>query len=197
MGLGGFDGTGAILADDMGLGKTLTTISVCWTLLKQGYVVCAVHPVGCGCLPPTTMARPFGKPMARKIIIVVPSSLVDNWRLEFKKWLGPERCRPVTVNVKGKVGCPTPTIHPTHAHVRSRSSAGVGRTSSCARLRDWLVCCAPRADHLLRGTVAVCVALPNALLIACHLCPYRCTASTLMCCVPPPSGCWCATKATG
>ena len=47
--------------------------------------------------------RPYGKPTANKFVVVTPSSLVDNWRAEFKKWLGNERCRPVTVNVTGKV----------------------------------------------------------------------------------------------
>ena len=73
-------GNGAILADEMGLGKTLTTISVCWTLLKQGV---------------------NGSATAEKVVIVTPSSLVDNWRTEFRKWLQDHRCRPVVINVKG------------------------------------------------------------------------------------------------
>ena len=73
-------GNGAILADDMGLGKTLTTISLLWTLLKQG---------------------PAGSPVVRKAVICVPSSLVDQWAAEIKKWLKNERLRPIVVNVGG------------------------------------------------------------------------------------------------
>ncbi|KAH9519785.1 DNA repair and recombination protein rad54b [Bulinus truncatus] len=71
MGMRNFQGHGAILADDMGLGKTLQCISLIWTLLKQG-------PFG-------------GRPIVKKVLIVTPGSLVKNWLLEFKKWLGIER----------------------------------------------------------------------------------------------------------
>lgn len=67
---------GAILADSMGLGKSLQAIAVAWTLLKQG---------------------PFGKPLAKKAIIVCPASLVQNWVNEVKKWLGFERLKPVAL----------------------------------------------------------------------------------------------------
>jgi len=52
---------GCILADDMGLGKSLTTISVIWTLISL---------------------------QITKVVIVCPSSLIDNWVQELKKWLG-------------------------------------------------------------------------------------------------------------
>ncbi|XP_073308403.1 protein CHROMATIN REMODELING 25-like isoform X3 [Primulina huaijiensis] len=58
---------GCILADDMGLGKTLQSITLCYTLLCQGF---------------------SGKPMAKKVIIVTPTSLVSNWEAEIKKWVG-------------------------------------------------------------------------------------------------------------
>ena len=45
----------------MGLGKTLTAISVLWSFVRRG-----------GC----------------KGVIVCPSSLVDNWEKEIKKWMG-------------------------------------------------------------------------------------------------------------
>jgi SNF2 family DNA or RNA helicase len=45
----------------MGLGKTLTAISVLWAFVRQG-----------GC----------------KGVVVVPSSLIDNWEREMKQWLG-------------------------------------------------------------------------------------------------------------
>ena len=63
-----FEGDGAILADEMGLGKTLQSITVLWTLLKQGFQK--------------------GKPLVRRAIVVCPTSLVANWGKEMVKWLG-------------------------------------------------------------------------------------------------------------
>lgn len=72
MGMRSFNGEGAILADDMGLGKTLQTITLLWTLLKQ-------NPV-------------YGDPpVIKKALIVCPVTLINNWRKEFRKWLGNER----------------------------------------------------------------------------------------------------------
>ncbi|KAJ3597260.1 hypothetical protein NHX12_000788 [Muraenolepis orangiensis] len=62
---------GAILADEMGLGKTLQSVALAWTLLRQG-------PYG-------------GKPVAKRVLVVAPGSLVQNWGAEFNKWLGRER----------------------------------------------------------------------------------------------------------
>jgi len=53
----------------MGLGKTLQGISLLWTLLRQG-----TDALG-------------GSPMARRVIIVCPTSLVSNWENECIKWL--------------------------------------------------------------------------------------------------------------
>ncbi|PFX22519.1 DNA repair and recombination protein RAD54-like isoform X3 [Stylophora pistillata] len=58
---------GCIMADEMGLGKTLQCITLIWTLVKQG---------------------PEGQPIASKVVIVAPSSLVKNWYNELHKWLG-------------------------------------------------------------------------------------------------------------
>jgi hypothetical protein len=57
-----------------GLGKTLQGISLMWTLLCQG--------------------SPWlgGRPLARRAIIVCPTSLVANWASECDKWLN-GRCR--------------------------------------------------------------------------------------------------------
>lgn len=72
MGQRNFEGQGAILADEMGLGKTLQTIALLWTLLKQNPV--AGDP-----------------PVVKKALIVCPVTLVNNWRKEFRKWLGSDR----------------------------------------------------------------------------------------------------------
>ena len=77
---------GAILADEMGLGKTLTTIALCWTLLKQG---------------PRGRAQHSAPAFVTKIIICVPSSLLHSWGREFTKWLGIERIRPTVCDQKG------------------------------------------------------------------------------------------------
>lgn len=69
---------GAILADEMGLGKTLQSVALTWTLLKQG-------PYG-------------GRAMAKRVLVVTPGSLVQNWGAEFKKWLGQERIKVFTVD---------------------------------------------------------------------------------------------------
>ncbi|KAK5938247.1 helicase [Knufia obscura] len=72
MGLRDFGGQGCILADDMGLGKTLQTIALIWTLVKQ---------------------NPIYKddPIVKKVLIVCPVTLVENWKKEFRKWLGRDK----------------------------------------------------------------------------------------------------------
>ncbi|KAJ7928623.1 SNF2 family N-terminal domain-containing protein [Mycena leptocephala] len=77
MGLRKHEGQGCILADEMGLGKTLQTISLIWTLLKQNPYA------GVG-------------PVVGKVLIVCPVSLVNNWKVEFHKWLGRDRLGVVT-----------------------------------------------------------------------------------------------------
>lgn len=72
MGMRMSEGQGAILADEMGLGKTLQTIALIWTLLKQN----PIYEAG---------------PVAKKVLIACPVSLVNNWRKEFRKWLGNDR----------------------------------------------------------------------------------------------------------
>ncbi|MCJ1305366.1 helicase [Hypocenomyce scalaris] len=72
MGMRDFNGQGAILADEMGLGKTLQTIALLWTLLKQNPIY-------------------EDPPVIKKALIVCPVTLINNWRKEFRKWLGNER----------------------------------------------------------------------------------------------------------
>ena len=67
-----YNGAGMILADEMGLGKTLQTIALIWTLLKQHFL-------------------PGQGPLAKKALIVCPVTLTNNWKKEFRKWLGQDR----------------------------------------------------------------------------------------------------------
>ena len=80
MGFRDFVGNGCLLADEMGLGKTLMTITTIWTLLKQ---------------------NPFPdqkKPIVNKVLIVCPVTLINNWKAEFKKWLGTNKLNVLTLN---------------------------------------------------------------------------------------------------
>ncbi|XP_030226040.1 DNA repair and recombination protein RAD54B isoform X1 [Gadus morhua] len=85
---------GAILADEMGLGKTLQSVALAWTLLRQG-------PYG-------------GKPMAKRVLVVAPGSLVQNWGAEFNKWLGRERISVYAVDqdhrIEQFVACPLHSV---------------------------------------------------------------------------------------
>ncbi|KAL8694945.1 MAG: hypothetical protein Q9218_000516 [Villophora microphyllina] len=83
MGLRDFDGRGAVLADEMGLGKTLQTIALLWTLLKQ-------HPSGEGSA-------------IKKALIVCPATLINNWRKEFRKWLGLDRIGVLVADAKTRI----------------------------------------------------------------------------------------------
>lgn len=70
MGFRGNNGKGCLLADEMGLGKTLMTITVIWTLCRQNPFIKQ---------PRSTI---------HKVLICCPVSLINNWKDEFKKWLG-------------------------------------------------------------------------------------------------------------
>lgn len=67
------ESAGAILADEMGLGKTLQTIAVIDMLLRQ----CCYF-------------IPKRRYTVEKVLVVCPATLVNNWKLEFMKWLGRE-----------------------------------------------------------------------------------------------------------
>jgi DNA repair and recombination protein RAD54B len=77
------EGEGAIMADEMGLGKTLQTITLLWTLMKQNPVY-------------------ESSPVVTKALIVCPAGLVDNWKREFRKWLGNERIGVFVANGRDK-----------------------------------------------------------------------------------------------
>ncbi|KAK7187779.1 hypothetical protein DPSP01_010829 [Paraphaeosphaeria sporulosa] len=77
------EGEGAIMADEMGLGKTLQTIALLWTLMKQNPIY-------------------ESPPVVTKALIVCPAGLVDNWRREFRKWLGNERVGVFVADPKNK-----------------------------------------------------------------------------------------------
>lgn len=77
------EGEGAIMADEMGLGKTLQTIALLWTLMKQN----PMHD---------------SLPVVKKALIVCPAGLADNWKREFRKWLGNERIGVFVANGKDK-----------------------------------------------------------------------------------------------
>jgi DNA repair and recombination protein RAD54B len=77
------EGEGAIMADEMGLGKTLQTIALLWTLMKQNPIY-------------------ESQPVITKALIVCPAGLVDNWRREFRKWLGNERIGVFVVDKSNK-----------------------------------------------------------------------------------------------
>ena len=68
---------GCVLAHEMGLGKTLTSLALMWTLLRQG--------------------GPGGRPLGRRTVVACPSSLVDNWAAEARKWLGDERFKAIAL----------------------------------------------------------------------------------------------------
>lgn len=77
------EGEGAIMADEMGLGKTLQTITLLWTLMKQNPIY-------------------ENPPIVAKALIVCPAGLVENWRREFRKWLGNERIGVFVVDKSNK-----------------------------------------------------------------------------------------------
>ncbi|ODV82457.1 uncharacterized protein CANTADRAFT_24960 [Suhomyces tanzawaensis NRRL Y-17324] len=78
LGFRDFAGTGCLLADEMGLGKTLMTITIIYTLYKQS---------------------PFRniRSLASKILICCPVTLINNWKQEFKKWLGLNKIQILTL----------------------------------------------------------------------------------------------------
>ena len=76
-------GFGCILADGMGVGKTLQAVIVIWVLLRK--------------------AENSGAGVCSKVLVLCPSSLVDNWAAEFHRWLG-DRCR-VCLATAASGGC--------------------------------------------------------------------------------------------
>ncbi|KAH7423244.1 hypothetical protein KP509_12G046200 [Ceratopteris richardii] len=71
--------TGCLLADEMGLGKTVQVLALIWTLLQQS----SGHK---------------SRASFKHIVVVCPSSLVENWGNEVRKWLGIERLKALLVH---------------------------------------------------------------------------------------------------
>ena len=159
---------GAILADDMGLGKTLQSITLLWTLLNSGNELLG------------------GKPIAKRVIICCPTSLVSNWDSEIQKWL---KARPQVSSVV--LDQPNPfnhTLHsiagacvaqPTSSRVLSLCNMTFGAQG---RLQTLPLCESSRDDVIDSITQFLsprnyakvsCVFLPafKATLFACHV-PY-------------------------
>ncbi|KAN0090963.1 P-loop containing nucleoside triphosphate hydrolase protein [Tylopilus felleus] len=88
MGLRKHEGQGCILADEMGLGKTLQTIALVWTLLSK-----AVSVFFFKVSHNSAEQNPYGGGVGAigKALVVCPVSLINNWRAEFRKWLGRDR----------------------------------------------------------------------------------------------------------
>uniref|UniRef100_A0A060T1Y1 ARAD1C24750p n=1 Tax=Blastobotrys adeninivorans TaxID=409370 RepID=A0A060T1Y1_BLAAD len=78
------NGLGVLLADEMGLGKTLMTITLLWTLFKQSPIKSATSVI-------------------RRAVIVCPVTLVENWKREFKKWLGVLRLKVFALGPKDNI----------------------------------------------------------------------------------------------
>lgn len=102
----GLNSRGALLADDMGLGKTLTSIALIWTLLKQSPFRETIsgwkQDENKGRNPTYLKSGLSHKSLTRcgvlrKVLIVVPLTLINNWQEEFKKWLGMNYFQVITV----------------------------------------------------------------------------------------------------
>ncbi|EYB84702.1 hypothetical protein Y032_0311g2133 [Ancylostoma ceylanicum] len=69
---------GVILADEMGLGKSIQTIVATLALIRQ--------------------PKSSNRYIPKKCLVVVPSSLVNNWKSEFRRWFYTGRSPVITVN---------------------------------------------------------------------------------------------------
>jgi len=97
----------------MGAGKTLTLIALMWTLMRQGgglpigqgggtdggggggrrgaplvRLVGASHAAATTAPPPPSRDPGPPRPLIRRAVVACPSSLVDQWGAEFRKWMG-------------------------------------------------------------------------------------------------------------
>ncbi len=87
--------------DDMGLGKTLQTVALIWTLMKQVRLkfFLFLWPIFTSTIlyMETVQSPVAGSVVTKKILVVAPSSLLNNWASEFRKWLGSERLVSISI----------------------------------------------------------------------------------------------------
>lgn len=86
---------GAILADEMGLGKTFQTICLIWYAIVFNCISLLIIIFYFKSILIRMLLKygPYGIPLAKRVLIVAPSSLVGNWENEFIRWLGRDKLR--------------------------------------------------------------------------------------------------------
>jgi SNF2 family DNA or RNA helicase len=90
-------GQGCILADDMGLGKTVQAIAFFWVVLNKTGSRDDLHALAVRC------------PDSPKVLLVLPASVMYQWRAELETWMPCNVC----IYHGGKpLSPPTPPPHP-------------------------------------------------------------------------------------
>ena len=125
-------------APPQGLGKTLQAIALLWTLLRQGK---------------------DGAPIAKRVMIVCPTSLVSNWDSECGKWLnGAVRTLPIAEATKAEVVKSLKSflgpMCKQQARARPPARGGFAARSRVGASHRRLTPAAPGADHLVRNVSA-------------------------------------------
>ena len=100
----------------MGLGKTLQGIALLWTLLRAGNAALG------------------GTPIAKRVIIVCPTSLVNNWDSECAKWL---KVRGAAARPSGQADAMSAMHFSVHA---PSAQLGEEHASDCHFSGSWVQC---------------------------------------------------------